>query len=54
MKGLDKYFGEFLEFRPYPKSYKLLNIEWSICEAFYIGIRVKGGVRIKKKVVDLD
>ena len=54
MKGLEKFFGEFLEFRPYPRSYKLVSITWPICEAFYIGIRVKGGVKPKKKIIDLD
>jgi hypothetical protein len=57
MKGLeayDKRIGECLEFRPYPRSYKIANDQFTICEAFYIGIRVKGGVIPKKKVIDFS
>ena len=53
MEMLDKKVGEFLEFRPYPKSYRLRNEEFPYSDAYYIGIRVRGGVVPKKPLVDL-
>ena len=53
LEFLDKKIGEYLEFRPNPKSYKLSNDEFLYAEAFYIGIRVRGGVIPKKDNIDL-
>ena len=48
-----KKLGECLEFRPYPKSYKLKNEEFPYNDVYYIGIRVRGGVIPKKENIDL-
>lgn len=50
---LDKKIGECLEFRPYPKGYKLHHDEFLYVDAYYIGIRIRGGVIPRKDVIDL-
>ena len=46
--------GQCLEFRPYPISFKLQNEEFPYTDAYYIGMRVRGGVLPKKEVIDLN
>lgn len=53
LEMLDKKIGEFLEFRPYPKSYRLQNDEFPYTDAYYIGVRIKGGILPKKDMIDL-
>lgn len=43
-----------LEFRPYPKSYTLKNEQFPFNDAYYIGVRIRGGVLPKKQVIDLS
>ena len=45
--------GECLELRTFPKSYSLHDPEYPYNEAYYIGIRIKGGVLLKKHTIDL-
>jgi hypothetical protein len=45
--------GDCLELRTFPKSYTLDNTEYPFNEAYYIGIRIKGGVPLKKHTIDL-
>ena len=58
MKSLEMFnrlpqVGDCLEFRPYPRSYKLKNDEFPYNDAYYIGIRIRGGVIPKKENIDL-
>ena len=46
--------GQCLEFRPYPISFKLQNEEFPYADAYYIGMRVRGGVLPKKEIIDLN
>lgn len=54
LENLDKKNGEILEYRPYPASFRLKNEEFPHNDAFYIGIRIKGGKIIKKENIDLS
>jgi len=45
--------GDCLEFRPYPKTFKLNNEQFPFNDAYYIGIRIRGGVIPKKNIVDM-
>ena len=49
----EKINGECLEMRIFPKGYTLPESEFECNDAFYIGIRIKGGVILKKHIVDL-
>lgn len=53
LEKLDMKIGEYLEFRPYPKSYELRNEDFPCTDAYYIGVRIRGGVLPKKKMIDL-
>lgn len=48
-----KINGECLELRTFPKSYSLFDPVFPYNEAYYIGIRIKGGVLLKKHTIDL-
>lgn len=54
LENLDKKNGEILEYRPYPSSFRLKNEEFPYNDAFYIGVRIKGGKIIKKENIDLS
>ena len=57
LKGLeilDNKIGDFLEFRPYPRSTRLHNEEYPCTDAYYIGVRIRGGVIPKKEVIELS
>ena len=57
MKGLeilDNKIGDFLEFRPYPRSTRLHNEEYPCTDAYYIGVRIRGGVIPRKEVIGLS
>lgn len=49
----EKINGDCLELRTFPKGYKLQNDEFPFSEAYYIGIRIKGGILLKKRTIDL-
>jgi poly(A) polymerase Pap1 len=49
----EKINGDCLELRTFPKSYKLPNEEFPFNETYYIGIRIKGGVLLRKHSIDL-
>ena len=53
LEKLDMKIGECLEFRPYPCGYRLRNEEFPYTDAYYIGVRIRGGVLPKKKIIDL-
>lgn len=53
LETLDRKIGEFLEFRPYPKSFPLENEDFACTDAYYIGVRIKGGILPKKEMIDL-
>ena len=53
LEKLDMKIGECLEFRPYPKGYPLRSEEFRCVDAYYIGVRIRGGVIPKKKIIDL-
>ena len=53
LEMLDKKIGDCLEFRPYPKSFALDNEEYPYTDAYYIGMRIRGGVIPKKKIIEL-
>ena len=52
LENFDKMIGECLEFRPWPKPYKLPNEEYPFNDVYYFGIRVRGGVIPKKGNID--
>ena len=45
---LDLKIGGILEFRPNPKGYRLRNDDFPYTDAYYIGMRIRGGVVPKK------
>lgn len=49
----EKINGDCLELRTFPKSFKLDLADFPFNEAYYIGIRIKGGVLLKKRTIDL-
>ena len=51
---LDSKIGECLEFRPWPRPYKLHNEEYPYNDVYYIGIRIKGGIIPKKTTIDFS
>mmetsp|Transcript_24464 Transcript_24464/g.32778 ORF Transcript_24464/g.32778 Transcript_24464/m.32778 type:complete len:423 (+) Transcript_24464:119-1387(+) len=55
LETLDQKIGGILEFRPYPRGYRLQNEDFPYTDAYYIGVRIRGGVVPKKnmKIIDL-
>ena len=48
LEMLDLKIGGILEFRPNPKGYRLRNDDFPYTDAYYIGMRIRGGVVPKK------
>lgn len=47
----DKHLNsESFDFRPWTNSYRLPDEHFEVCEAFYIGVRIKGGKNVRSHV----